>query len=386
MTTARQLRDEAQHFRRAGMALLAHKGASKWTAQESALWDEFADRVDRVEALVSAGTPAPEGDSTFKFRARTQQHDVLSRWIRDGDAVLTEGDRRLIRNTMSTTTGSQGGYTVGIEVAKDWVSVVNGFGGIRRVARRIIGTGTGTFSMPTSDGATEEGEIVGENAQAASQDPSFGTVGLYAFKFSSKLFTVPIELMQDASFDVGSFVLERSRDRIGRIQNRKFTVGTGTGEPTGLTVAASVGKTGAAGQTTTFTHDDLADLIESVDAGNEDFGPLSWQMSQAARKAARKIKDTAGRPIWTPDTDADYLLGYRLVTNPHMPAPAANAKSVAFGQMQRYIVHDRLELMLVRIADSAYLKSGQVGFVAFARAGGNLTDATAVKLYQHPAS
>ena len=59
------------------------------------------------------------------------------------------------------------------------------------------------------------------------------------------------------------------------------------------------------------------------------------------RRTIRKIKDTAGRPIWTPSYDAgmtaktpDLLMGYAVELNNHMPVPAANAKSISFGRME----------------------------------------------------
>ena len=66
--------------------------------------------------------------------------------------------------------------------------------------------------------------------------------------------------------------------------------------------------------------------------------------------------------------------------------PAASAKSLAFGNLRSYTIRDALEVMLYRFTDSAYAKLGQIGFMAIARAGGNLADTGAVKLYQHSAT
>jgi HK97 family phage major capsid protein len=48
-------------------------------------------------------------------------------------------------------------------------------------------------------------------------------VPVNTYKFGSKIITVPIELLQDAQFDVVAMVMKRMRDRLGRIQNTKFT-------------------------------------------------------------------------------------------------------------------------------------------------------------------
>jgi len=45
-----------------------------------------------------------------------------------------------------------------------------------------------------------------------------------------------------------------------------------------------------------------------------------------------------------------------------------------------------MQLTLFRFDDSAFAKKGQVGFLAWMRAGGNLVDVSALKLYQHSAT
>ena len=115
--------------------------------------------------------------------------------------------------------------------------------------------------------------------------------------------------------------------------------------------------------------------------------------SQAMRKVVRKLKDTAGRPIWTPSYDAgivggykDQLLSYDVCINNDMAIPAANAKSLAFGQFSNYLIRDSLEVSLFRFDDSAYVIKGQIGYLAWARMGGNLLDVNAIKTYQHSAT
>jgi HK97 family phage major capsid protein len=116
-------------------------------------------------------------------------------------------------------------------------------------------------------------------------------------------------------------------------------------------------------------------------------------MSQTMRRVVRKIKDTSGRPIWAPSYEGgisvgtpDLLLGYPVFLNNDIAVPAASAKSIAFGNFDRYMIRDAMEMTMFRFDDSAYMKLGQVGFLAWARTGGNLLDVNAVKLYVHSAT
>jgi HK97 family phage major capsid protein len=279
-------------------------------------------------------------------------------------------------------------------VARQFVDALKDFGGMRRIADQLTTALGSDMSWPTTDGTAEIGELVAQNQPAASADVSFGTVPVNTYKFGSKVITIPIELLQDSVIDLVGLVQTRMRQRIGRIQNQKFSVGVGTTEPFGLYVSAPVGKVGLTGQTLTIIYDDVVDLVDSIDYAYLTEGqPLQFMTSQAMRKVLRKIKDTQGRPIWTPNYDAgiaggflDELVGYPLNINNDAPAPAANAKSLSFGQHKNYLIRDAMVVSMFRFDDSAYMQKGQIGYLAWARSGGNLLDTAAVKLYQHSAT
>lgn len=399
------LRERRAALNKEAAGLLAEKGSATWSKEDQAKFDGLMDEADRLEQQMEAHQRMLDADAEKNFRDLqrtdpTQQKNEIQRgleiFMRKRDRDMSAEEAQLVRNAMSTGTGSEGGFTVQPQVARTVIDAIKSFGAMRRLAESLVMESGAPLSYPTTDGTNEIGEIVPENTSASDEDMGFGTRPLNVFKFSSKVIVVPIELLQDSQVDVQALVNNRIRTRVGRIQNRMFTTGTGTGQPWGLTVAAGVGKVGATGQAATVTYDDLVDLVDSLDTAYIDEGEggsLGWQFSQAVRRIARKIKDTSGRPIWTPSYDdgasakaADLLLGYPVHINNDMPAPAANAKSIAFGAHGRYVIRDTMQVTLHRFDDSAYTKKGQVGFLAWARAGGNLMDLGAVKTYQHSAS
>ena len=118
---------------------------------------------------------------------------------------------------------------------------------------------------------------------------------------------------------------------------------------------------------------------------------------QAAASAVEsQWKDSQNRPIFTPGYEAnaminggapDALMGRPIFINEDIAAMAANAKSILFGAFSKYVIRDVMDLTLFRMTDSAFTLNGQVGFVAFMRAGGNLIDAGgAVKYYANSAT
>lgn len=399
--TIQQLRERLGALKKEARNLLENKGSATWTKDEQAQFDNLADEAERTERQIEAHQRLLDNEAEDSFRDvplkkdQAPQNEAMrayETYLRKMSNRLTADEVQAIRNTMSTSTGSEGGFTVQPIVAATLIEALKDFGAMRRVAERLV-TGSGAdLSFPATDGTSEEGEIIAQNVTATDLDVSFSTVPLNTYKFSSKVVTIPFELLQDSSVDVVGLVNRRLRARIGRIQNRMFTTGTGTGQPFGIAVAAGVGKTGTTGQTTSVIYDDLVDLVDSIDPAYQ-VEALKWMFNQTVRRTVRKLKDTTGRPIWTPAYDEgisaktpDLLLGYPVEINNHMPAPAANAKSISFGDHSKYTVRDAMELTMFRFEDSAYIKKGQIGFLAWARAGGNLTDANSVKLYQHSAS
>lgn len=398
MKSIQALREERQQLAKEARNQLEQKGDRVWSTEDQKVFDERDDKIqaieremDSIEKLIKAEAEkkADLPPTDVKPEAK-KAREAFAKMIRIGDNKLSAEELALIRNTMSTTTGSQGGNTVASVVAAELIEAIKGFKGIREVASQITTTNGAPMSFPTSDGTGEVGELVAENAAAAALDPSFGTAAVNAYKFGSKSIAIPIELIQDSTVDIVAFLYKRIRERLGRIMNQKFTIGSGSSEPMGLITASTAGKVGATGQTTTIIYDDIMDLIEAVDYA---YGNLKFMTSQSGRKMVRKLKDTSNRPLWSPSYEAgisaglaDQLAGYDVVLNNDVAVPAANAKSLAFGQLDQYMVRDAMDVTIFRFEDSAFMLKGQIGFVAWARAGGNLLDTTGVKHYQHAAT
>lgn len=413
MPNITELREQRNAKAREIKTLLDENPGDKWTAEHNDKFDALEREISDLDAAIDrhqkvldltaarlaeeevqnaagraglSGSRGAEGERTYAA--------IFQDWMRGGDRALSADDWTIVRNTMSTTTDAEGGYLVPDTTVASVLEALKAFGGMRSVAN-IITTGTGnTMNYPTSDGTAEVGEIVDQNASASDADVSFGVLSLDVYKYSSKVVTVPIELLQDSNVDIEAFVRKRLVSRLGRIMNSHFTTGTGIGQPKGIITAAATGKTGATGQTTTVILDDLIDLIHSIDPAYREGGACRFMFNDSTLKALRKLKDTVGRPIWMPG-DAEGITGgipasifnYPYTINQSMASMAASAKSIAFGDFSFYTIRDVMAMTFYRFTDSAYAKKGQVGFLAFLRSGGNFMDVGgAVKLYVNSAT
>lgn len=379
-----------------------------WTAEAQSAYDQGLAEMDALDAQIKRHNDLNErlatdamGDSVRDSLNRHERDKgslspsaaLFSKWLRGGDAALTAQDWQSIRTTMSTTTPAQGGYTVQTDVAKSISDAMKAYGGMREVST-ILQTASGNpLTFPTSDGTAEVGEQIAENVTATAADPSFGTISLNTYKYSSKIVAVPMELLQDSAVDIEAFVISRMTQRLARIMNTKFTLGTGTAEPNGIVTAAGSGKVGTTGQTLSVIVDDLIDLVHAVDPAYRALNRCRFMMNDSSLKVIRKLKDTAGRPIYIPGYDGlggampDSLLGYPITINQDIAVMAANAKSILFGDFSFYTIRDVMEATVFRFADSPYIKLGQIGFLMWQRSGGTFTDVGgAVKYYTNSAT
>ena len=397
------LREERAKLAVDARAILNSVGKEeRFTIEKQEQFDALEKQITEIDNHIERYKLADAQDAEQKFTElqadvieKAAPKNVFNKWVRGGWDGMSREEIQTVRNTMSTTTGSEGGFTVPITVATTVADALKMYGGMRAVADIIRTSAGNDISYPTSNGTAEVGELIAQNVTATAADPVFGALTLSTYKFSSKIVAAPFELLQDTAVDMEAFIRQRIVDRLGRITNQFFTTGTGTAQPNGIVTAASSGKVGLTGQTLTVIYDDLIDLIHSVDpAYRIAAGKVGFMMADSSVKVVRKIKDTAGRPIWTPSYDGgatpglpDSLVGYPIFINQDMPVMAANAKSILFGNYSYYKIRDVLDLTLFRFTDSAYTKLGQVGFLAWMRAGGQFVDVGGgVKYYQNSAT
>lgn len=339
----------------------------------------------------SVSDPNREGREIPKEERDRQYAEAFNLWAGFGHEALSPEQRNVLatgRQSLSPSeqkelraqgvaTGGAGGYTVPQGFSGEYDKALKAFSGVLQ-ACRILPTASGaTLPWPTVNDTAQVGEQLGENTAAALQDVTFGVVNLDAYKYSSKIMLVSIELAQDSAFGLDALLGELAGERIGRILNQRLTTGTGTSQPNGIVTAAAAGVTLPVGNTTSLTYDGIIDLEHAVDPAYRNLGGCAFMLHDTTLKTLKKVKDSQNRPLWKTslaDGEPDSIDGYPFYINQDMAVPAANAKTILFGQMKKYIVRQVRDTFLFRFNEK-YMDAGQVGFVAFARYDGDLIDA-----------
>lgn len=419
---------------------LAEKEKRELTAEEREQWDrinseidslkETIDREERIaqidaelaelpepvalrtrESKIAAATGSfesapvemeesvlPESDE-YKRAFRSYLRVGMGAMKPDQRAVLTPffGATDSEQRAMGVGTASAGGALVPEDFYRTLIDAMKAFGGMRQARTTKLQTASGAnMPIPTADDTGNKGAILAENTQVTEQDITVGAKNLGAYMYTSKLVRVSLQLMQDSAFPIATWLAQKLGQRLGRITNEHFTVGTGTGQPLGIladTGGATLGALGAAGATTSISYEKLVELEHSVDPAYRQQG-AEWMFNDKTLMALKTLKDGDGRPLWLPGLavqSPDTILGYPYVINQDMPEMAAGAKAILFGDFSYYFIRDVMDLRVLRL-DERYADFLQVGFLAFMRCDGTFanpdisTTNSPVKFYQNSAS
>lgn len=381
------------------------------------------DRIERADTLAAAQLEEFRNAADHNGTDVDQERNIVAVrdgafevWMRRGLGALNEEQRGIYaqcfeapaneaggspagwrltprpKAALGVGTDTGGGYTVSQGFYDRMIDAQKVYGGMTDAAF-VFDTASGNaLPIPTDNDTTNAGAILGENVQVGNQDVSFGSVTMNAYVYTSKLVLVSNQLLQDSAFNLDAWLSAKLGTRIARITNTHFTTGTGASQPTGVVTAGTLGYTAGnsttSGETASITYDDLVELEHSVDPAYRKNG--RFMMSDSALKVVKKLKDGIGRPLWMAGLavkEPDTINAYPFTINQDMAAPAASAKSVAFGDFSNYFIRRVAGIQVLRLTER-YADFNQVGFLAFQRWDGQLVDAGThpIKYLQQSAS
>lgn len=332
-------------------------------------------------------SPPPTGDE--RLDEAQQYYDVFMKLLRSGQPGmidLTQDERQILREhyiperrAQGTAPATSGGYLIPTLLQNQIIETMKAYGGIRSVATVLNTSGGEPLTWPTNDDTGNEGELVAEHAQVAETEFVFGQVGLGAWKYSSKVVRVSLELLQDSAFGLDTFIARKFGQRLGRITSRHYATGDGADKPTGLMVAAPVGHTAASA--TVIGYVDLLRLKHSVDPWYRNAANCRWLMNDRTLLMFKEMLDGDGRPLWKPsmaDGTPALIDGDPYIIDQGVADVGADALTMAYGDMSEYVIRDVMNFTMHRLIEK-YIDYGQIGFLAFMRSDANLMDTAAVK-------
>ena len=300
-------------------------------------------------------------------------------------------DLQELRNAQEAGSDSEGGYLVSPGFRQKLVEVRLAYGGLAAEVDSFPTERGGAIEYPSLDDTANSGGITDEEAAFVDGDDlAFGTVALGAFKYTSTgggtttPLRVSTELLQDSEFDVEALVSRALGTRIQRKQAADWVNGNGTTLPFGLLhdglTADVVLDTEA-----TLTYGEILELDTALDPEYEQ--NAKWVMSKGTWNYIRGIVDDDGRPLIMPQASSGMgtaptreLLGYPVIIDQGCNAITADGVSggfVALGDFRESYVIRRVAPLTVVVNPWTRMNNGQVEYVAWERADGNIQNRSA---------
>lgn len=206
-------------------------------------------------------------------------------------------------------------------------------------------------------------------------------------------------MLDDAAYDVEQWLANKAASKFSRLENSAFAIGDGVNKPRGifsyptLATADSTrawGKmqhivTGNAGAFAAAGPGDV--LINAIYSLKPEYrAGAAWAMQRLTVAEVRKLKDANAQYLWQPGLAPGQpatLLQYPVIEAEDVPAIAANALAIAFGNFREgYTIVDRIGIRVLR---DPFTSKPFVKFYTTKRTGGDVVNTEAIKFVKFSA-
>ena len=381
-----ELRGQRAELIKGAMALVdnAQKEGRSLNAEEQQKFDamesDARSMMTQIETLERAAEMKKELAANAEIREAAPKQSrtaVFGKYLKRGLAGLNPEERAQL-----TTSGAAGGFLVPdgfsgvLEVATEFT------GEVERLAKKLETASGNPLDYPTVNDTGNDAAIKGEGVATSETDMVFGNVAFTSYNYTS-LVRVSKQLIDDAGFDLNSFLVEALGERIARATNIDFTTGAGTAGPKGITAESSGSL--AVATTDTLVAQDILNLIHSVDPSYRNKPSFGLMCSGTIMAAIQKLGLGSSNdfPIFIPSMTAgepDKLFGYNVYYNNDMQSDLGDAshKVLLAADFDKYVVRRAGGVNLIRL-DERYMDEMEIGFLVSARRDGHAVDTRAIK-------
>ena len=345
-----------------------------------------AARIERAEELKKEMAAKAEEVRDNAPVAKVEVRDAFNAYLRKGMNGINAAEARALAelrgtNTQVTTNDGLGGFLVP-ENWSDFVSATELFKSDIEQVATVIRTANGQhFNLPANEATAGVAAILGEGTAESVSDMTFTNVKFEPYTYSSKIVKVSNQLISDNAFDLGSFVGSQLANRLKRGINAHLTTGDASSKPQGIVTGSTLGKTAASA--TAVTVSEVMDLFYSVDASYRNAPGAGFMMNSATAKAVRVLGFGSSNdfPAYVPGMsvgEPDMLFGKPVYINEDMDGIATGNKSIIFGDLKQYYVHEAGGVQLLRLSER-FADALSTGYIAYRRVDGNVLQGSAIK-------
>jgi HK97 family phage major capsid protein len=343
-----------------------------------------------LELMEAKGNRPGFGGQSDAEKLQAEHKEAFSGYMRKGKDFDVSIEQKAL--AITTNSGADGGYAVPKVIDTMIQELLVNISPIRAIAS-VQQISTSDFHKLVNLRGTASGWVGETAARTATTTPTLAdikpTMGeLYANPQATQ------QMLDDAFFNAESWLADQVATEFARAEGAAFVSGNGTNQPTGFLAGTPLATddgtrafgsiqyvpTGVAGG---WAASNPADLFFTL-AGKLKKGQrqgAKWVMAKSVLFQAAAFKDSGGRYIFNPVTSPEVpasILGWEVVEAEDMPAIAANAFSIAFGNFKNgYLIVDRIGTRVIR---DPFTNKPYIGFYTTKRVGGAVIDSEAIKV------
>lgn len=334
-------------------------------------------------ALATAATEEAPHQKAFSAYLRSGDDDGLRGLVLEGKAL-------------NSAVAAEGGYLVDPQTSETIRGVLRSTASVRQIAN-VVNVEATSFDVLVDHTEMGSGWATETASLTETATPQIDRISIPLHELSA-MPKASQRLLDDAAFDIETWLANRIADKFARAEAAAFVAGDGADKPTGFlthsTLANDLWAWGSLGYVATGADGDFAavnasdaivDLVYALEA--EYRANATFVMNSKTAGAVRKMKDADGRFLWTDGLAAGEparLMGYPVLIAEDMPDIASGAYAVAFGDFKNgYTIAERPDLRVLRDPFSA---KPHVLFYASKRVGGDVSDFAAIKLLKFAAA
>lgn len=367
--------------------------------------EKTAEHLERMYARMGG---AAGGEDTEVKEFSQKAGEQMAAYLRKGTALDAEVSERVIRmhfkdglygvdeyvkenliKTLIAGNNPQGGYFIRPERSATMIQRIFETSPVRSVAN-IETTSSDTMEFLIDDDEATSGGWVGETqSRPVTDTPGIGLLTIPVHEqFAQPKATQ--KMLDDAGFDIESWLSRKVTSKMTRFENTAFVVGTGSQQPRGFLSLPDWASPGvyernaveqiSSGEDSEFTADGVKALqnavIEAYQA-NAIFG-----IKRSSWEQIITLKDGQGQYLLDPRSmkvgDDLTLLGKRVIFMDDIPQAGSASLSMVYGDFSvGYTIVDRIGFRVIRdeLTDKPFVK-----FYTTKRTGADVTNYESFKI------
>lgn len=345
------------------------------------------DRLDEIEVKLKR-PPVETGSPEQKDRdAQRLKNRAFVEYCRYGlEGMDPEMKTHLVkviepspqRKALSTAQGTE--FLASPEITNELIKGVVEFSPIRSVAR-VRTTSATSVKLRKRTGVFAAAWVAKTGTKVETTGLAYGQEEVPNHELYAMV-DIPVQDLEDSDFNLESELNMEFTEQFGVAEGKSALTGDAVGEMEGIAVHAALQAAAInSGNASLLTADGLIDLtfgLKDAYARN-----AVYLLKRSSIAAIRKLKGSDNNYLWQPGLSENVpanILGRPYIEAVDMPAVAANAYAIAFGDFRRgYTIIDRLAVSVLR---DPYTQAtgGMIRFIARKRVGGQVVNVEAIKL------